>query len=46
MTARSAVRSAKAADEIAEAAADHAVNVAKRKLGERGPVWWTTGHPI
>jgi hypothetical protein len=46
MTARSAVRSAKiAGDETAEAAAHHAVDVAKRKLGERGPVWWTDGSP-
>ena len=29
----------------AEAAAHHAVDVAKRKLGERGPVWWTDGSP-
>ena len=46
MTARSAVRSAKiAGDQTAEAAAHHAVDVAKRKLGERGPVWWTDGSP-
>lgn len=46
MTARSAVRSAKiAGDQTAEAAAHHAVDVAKRKLGERGPVWWTGGSP-
>jgi len=39
MTARSAVKSAKAGgDEIAEAAAHHAVNVVKRKLGERSRV--------
>src|ERR1700753_3232649 len=44
--ARSAVRSAKiAGDQAAEAAAHHAVDVAKRKLGERGPVWWTDGAP-
>jgi hypothetical protein len=29
----------------AETAAHHAVDVAKRKLGERGPVWWTDGSP-
>ncbi len=46
MVARSAVRSAKLADDqTAEAAAHHAVDVAKRKLGERGPVWWTDGSP-
>src|ERR1700761_6719154 len=46
MRARSAVRSAKiAGDQAAEAAAHHAVDVAKRKLGERGPVWWTDGSP-
>jgi hypothetical protein len=46
MVARSAVRSAKLAeDPAAEAAAHHAVDVAKRKLGERGPVWWTDGSP-
>jgi hypothetical protein len=32
-------------DLTAEAAAHHAVDVAKRKLGERGPVWWTDGSP-
>jgi hypothetical protein len=46
MTARSAVRSAKlAGDQVAEASAHHAVDVAKRKLGERGAVWWTDGSP-
>jgi hypothetical protein len=46
MAARSAVRSAKlAGDHAAEAAAHHAVDVAKRKLGERGPVWWADGSP-
>jgi hypothetical protein len=44
MTARSAVRSARlAGDQAAEAEAHHAVDVAKNKLGERGPVWWTDG---
>jgi hypothetical protein len=44
MAARRAVRSARqAADGPAEAAADVEVEVAKRKLGERGPVWWTDG---
>jgi hypothetical protein len=46
MAARSAVRSAKLSkDFTAEAAAHHAVDVVKRKLGERGPVWWTDGSP-
>jgi hypothetical protein len=46
MKARSAVRSAKlAGDQVAEAAAHRAVDVAKRELGERGPVWWTDGSP-
>jgi hypothetical protein len=46
VTARSAVRSAKlAGDQAAEAAAHRAVDVVKRKLGERGPVWWTDGSP-
>ena len=46
MMARSAVRSAKlVGDQAAEAAAHHAVDIAKRKLGERGPVWWTDGSP-
>lgn len=46
MNARSAVRSAKlGGDQAAEAAAHHAVDVAKRKLGERGPVWWVDGSP-
>jgi hypothetical protein len=46
MTARRAVRSAKVAgDRPAEDAAHQAVDDAKRKLGERGPVWWTDGSP-
>jgi hypothetical protein len=46
MAARSAVRSAKlAGDAVAEATAHQAVDVAKRKLGERGPVWWTDESP-
>jgi hypothetical protein len=46
MTARRAVRSAKVAgDRTAEDAAHQAVDDAKRKLGERGPVWWTDGSP-
>jgi hypothetical protein len=46
MAARRAVRSAKlAGDQTAEAAAHHAVDVVKRKLGERGPAWWTDGAP-
>ena len=46
MAARSAVRSAKlTGDYTAETAAHHAVDVVKRKLGERGPAWWTDGAP-
>jgi hypothetical protein len=46
MEARRAVKSAKLADDqTAEAVAHHAVDVAKRKLGERGPVWWMDGSP-
>ena len=44
MMARRAVRDAKA-DEDAEAAARRAVDLAKRALGERGPVWWKDGAP-
>ena len=44
--ARSAVRSAKlAGNQIEEAAAHRAVDVIKRELGERGPVWWTDRTP-
>lgn len=44
MDARRAVKSAKAnGNEEALAAARHAVDSAKRGLGERGPVWWTDG---
>jgi hypothetical protein len=46
MTARRAVRKAKAAEDLdAEAAAHREVDEAKRALGERGPVWWTDGAP-
>jgi hypothetical protein len=46
MTARRAVRDAKAReDQDAEAAAHRAVDDAKRALGERGPVWWKDGSP-
>jgi Enoyl-(Acyl carrier protein) reductase len=46
MAARRAVKLAKAAgDQTAEAAAHLAVDIAKRKLGERGEVWWTDGSP-
>jgi hypothetical protein len=46
MEARRAVRSAKlSGDHAAQAAAHHAIDVAKRKLGERGPVWWADGSP-
>ncbi|TWI57443.1 hypothetical protein IQ22_00659 [Pseudomonas duriflava] len=46
MTARRAVGTAKrAGDREAEQRARHAVDEAKRALGERGPVWWTDGAP-
>jgi phosphate uptake regulator len=46
MDARRAVRSAKrAGDRIGESAARAGVDLAKRKLGERGPVWWIDGSP-
>ena len=46
MKARSAVRSAKlAGNQIEEAAAHREVDVIKRELGERGPVWWSDGTP-
>jgi hypothetical protein len=46
MTARRAIRSARAAsDGAAETDAHAAVDRAKRALGERGPVWWTDGAP-
>jgi hypothetical protein len=46
MEARRAVRSAKlSGDHAAQAAAHHAIDVAKRKLGERGPVWWMDESP-
>ena len=46
MTARRAVRDAKAREDAkAEAAAHRAVDDAKRALGERGPVWWGDGSP-
>lgn len=46
MTARRGVAQAKRAqDEAALKAARHAVDEAKRALGERGPVWWTDGAP-
>ena len=35
----------KAGDTDAERAARAAVDMAKRALGERGPVWWTDGAP-
>ena len=43
MQARRAVRVA--GDEAATRAARDAVDAAKRRLGERGPVWWTDGAP-
>jgi hypothetical protein len=46
MEARRRVRNAKqSGDEIGEAEAHHAVDAAKRALGERGPVWWSDGAP-
>lgn len=46
MTARRQVGAAKKAGDIeAQHAARAAVDVAKRGLGERGPVWWTDGAP-
>jgi hypothetical protein len=46
MQARRAVQEAKSSgDFAAEAAAHNAVDVAKRALGERGPVWWKDGSP-
>ncbi|AIR91089.1 hypothetical protein [Pseudomonas cremoricolorata] len=46
MTARRAVKTAKAADDDAQLrAARQAVNEAKVALGERGPVWWRDGSP-
>jgi hypothetical protein len=44
MKARRAVRDAKrCGDLVAEAAAHNAVDEVKRKLGERGAVWWDDG---
>lgn len=46
MRARSAVRAAlPSGDEAALKTARAAVDDAKRRLGERGPVWWTDGEP-
>jgi hypothetical protein len=46
MTARRTVRAARqAGDQDAEAHAHEAIDIAKRKLGERGPVWWTDDAP-
>jgi hypothetical protein len=46
MAARRGVATARrAGDAAALAAARAAVDVAKRALGERGPVWWTDGAP-
>lgn len=46
MTARRAVAEARRVGEpVAVSAAREAVDVAKRALGERGPVWWTDGAP-
>lgn len=43
MAARRAVRDA--SDEDAKAKARRDVDAAKRRLGERGPVWWDDGAP-
>lgn len=43
MSARKAVRTAKAEEEVAAARAR--VDAAKIRLGERGPVWWSDGAP-
>jgi hypothetical protein len=46
MRARRAVKEAKSSGDLAvEAFAHKAVDVAKRALGERGPVWWRDGSP-
>ena len=46
MTARRAVAVARKAGDAAQlATARAAVDVSKRGLGERGPVWWTDGAP-
>lgn len=46
MDARRAVRDAKRnGDADAEAQAHAEVDIAKRALGERGPVWWRDGAP-
>jgi hypothetical protein len=46
MRARRAVKEAKSSGDLAaEAAAHKAVDVAKRALGERSPVWWDDGSP-
>ena len=44
ISARRAVRTAKATSERdAEVTAHHAVDDAKRALGERGEIWWNDG---
>jgi hypothetical protein len=44
--ARRAVKDAKSSGDLAaEVAAHKAVDVAKRALGERGPVWWGDDSP-
>jgi hypothetical protein len=43
MAARRAVR--KGSTDGERAAAREAVDIAKRALGERGPVWWSDGAP-
>lgn len=46
MAARRAVAAARrVGDRAGLAAARAAVDAAKRRLGERGPVWWTDGAP-
>lgn len=46
MDARRAVKDARAAIDLnAETVAHRLVDEAKRRLGERGPVWWKDGAP-
>ena len=42
---RSVGKALREKDAIAEKAAQQAVDTAKRKLGERGPPWWSDGAP-
>lgn len=46
MTARRLIAAARRSkDQMAEKEARAAVDLAKRALGERGPVWWDDGAP-